>query len=255
MLLNHKIHGQGTPVIVIHGLFGSATNLGMLVRHLKNQFQVIVVDVRNHGQSFRHPSMQYSDMANDLITLMDHLNLKQAHLVGHSMGGKIAMSTALNHEDRVLSLAVADIAPVAYPPRHDNVFAGLKNIDLNAIHKRTQADALLAEHVTEAGVRQFLLKGLYKSELGDFAFSYDLNTIFDQYPVISDWPETDKQFTKPVIFVKGMNSNYISSEHKSTIARYFPNAKAKIIQGTGHWLHVEKPTAFNKIIADFLFSH
>lgn len=255
MLLNHKIHGQGTPVIVIHGLFGNTTNLGMLVRHLKGHFQVIAVDVRNHGQSFRHPSMHYNEMAGDLITLMDHLDIKQAHLVGHSMGGKIAMSTALNFADRVLSLAVADIAPVTYPPRHDNVFNGLKNIDLSTLNKRTEADARLAEYVTETGVRQFLLKGLYKTELGGFAFSYDLDTIINQYTNISGWPETDKQFTNPVIFIKGMNSNYINSKHKSTVARYFPKAKAKIIQGTGHWLHVEKPTAFNKIIADFLFSH
>ena len=255
MLLNHKIYGQGVPVIVIHGLFGSATNLGMLIKQLKTDYQVIAVDVRNHGLSMRHDSMHYDDMANDIIQLMDHLTIEQAHIVGHSMGGKIAMRTALNFPTRVTSLAVADIAPVNYPPRHNNVFAGLKNIPLADIRSRSEAQAKLAEHVEEAGVQQFLLKGLYKNSQGQFDFYYALDTIIAQYDAISDWPEVNKQYDKPVLFIKGMNSDYITNAHKSAIAKYFPQAKAKLVQGTGHWLHAEKPMIFNKIIVDFLFSH
>ena len=255
MLLNHKIYGQGVPVIVIHGLFGSATNLGMLIKQLKTDYQVIAVDVRNHGLSMRHHSMHYDDMANDIIQLMDHLAIEQAHIVGHSMGGKIAMRTALNFPARVISLAVADIAPVIYPPRHDNVFNGLKNIPLTSINSRSEAQTKLAEHVEEAGVQQFLLKGLYKNEQGQYDFHYALDTIIAQYDTISDWPATDKQYDKPVLFIKGMNSDYITNAHKSAIGQFFPHAKAKLVQGTGHWLHAEKPVIFNKIIVDFLFSH
>ena len=255
MLLNHKIYGQGTPVIVVHGLFGSASNLGMLTKQLKNDYQVIAVDIRNHGLSMRHHSMHYDDMANDIITLMDHLAISEAHLIGHSMGGKIAMRCALNAPDRVTSLVVADIAPVSYPPRHDNVFAGLQHIDLAATSSRAQAQSQLAEYVEDTGVQQFLLKGLYKNAQGQFDFYYALDTILSEYVNISDWPATDKQYSKPVLFIKGMNSDFITNDHKAAIARYFPHAKAKLVQGVGHWLHAEKPVVFNKIITDFLFSH
>ncbi|MFT5879016.1 MAG: esterase [Moritella sp.] len=255
MLLNHKIYGQGDPVIVIHGLFGSATNLGMLSKQLKTDHQVIAVDVRNHGLSERHHSMHYDDMANDIIQLMDHLAINQAHLVGHSMGGKIAMRCALNFPQRVASLVVADIAPVSYPARHDNVFRGLKNIPLANINSRSEAQEKLAEYVEAAGVQQFLLKGLHKNDQGQYDFYYALGTIINEYDNISDWPDIEKKYDKPVLFIKGMNSDYITNTHKSAIGHYFPNATAKLIQGAGHWLHAEKPAAFNKIIVDFLFSH
>ena len=255
MLLNHKIYGHGDPVILIHGLFGSATNLGMLTKHLKSDHQVITVDLRNHGLSARHDSMHYDAMANDIITLMDHLTIPQASIVGHSMGGKVAMRCALLAPTRIKRVAVADIAPVNYPPRHDNVFKGLKNIKLNIINSRAEALAQLQTHVIEAGVQQFLLKGLYKNDQGQYDFYYNLDTIIQQYDDISDWPAITASYDKPVLFIKGMNSDYITKEHQTLIAQYFPNAKAKMIQGTGHWLHAEKPAAFNKIISDFLFSH
>lgn len=255
MILNHKIYGQGEPVIVIHGLFGSATNLGMLTKHLKSDYQVIAIDLRNHGLSLRHNSMHYDDMANDISKLMAHLKIANAHLIGHSMGGKVAMRCALRYPDLVNSVVIADIAPVCYPPRHDNVFNGLQNIDLANITSRNEAKLQLAEHVIEEGVQQFLLKGLYKNDQGNFDFYYDINHIIAEYEHISDWPVMDATYEKPTLFVKGMNSDYITSEHKPAIAKYFPQAKAKMIQGTGHWLHAEKPTAFNKIISDFLFSH
>lgn len=255
MLLNHKIYGHGDPVILIHGLFGSATNLGMLTKHLKTDHQVITVDLRNHGLSERHHSMHYDAMANDIIALMDHLTIPCASIVGHSMGGKVAMRCALLAPNRVKQIAIADIAPVNYPPRHDNVFKGLKNIDLKNINSRAEALNQLQAHVVEAGVQQFLLKGLYKNDQGQYDFYYNLDTIIQQYDEISDWPEITASYDKPVLFIKGMDSDYITKRHQAKIAQYFPKAKAKIIQGTGHWLHAEKPAAFNKIISDFLFSH
>jgi len=255
MLLNYKIYGHGDPVIVIHGLFGSATNLGMLTKHLKADHQVIAVDLRNHGLSERHDSMHYDDMANDIIVLMDHLKIPEVSIVGHSMGGKVAMRCALLAPERILRIAIADIAPAAYPPRHENVFKGLKNIDLINTESRTEALEQLQKYVLEVGVQQFLLKGLYKNDQGQYDFHYNLDTIIQQYPEISDWPETAASYEKPVLFIKGMNSDYITKDHQAKIKQLFPNAKAKMIQGTGHWLHAEKPSAFNKIISDFLFSH
>ncbi|MFM5503315.1 alpha/beta fold hydrolase, partial [Aeromonas veronii] len=165
--MNFKEQGQGAPVVLIHGLFGSLDNLGLLARPLGEQYRVISVDLRNHGASFHSDEMSYPAQAADVLALLDHLGLDRVALVGHSMGGKVAMQLAKQAPERVNQLVVADIAPVAYPhARHKNVFAGLNATLEHAPQSRSEAEAMLAEHIEIAGVRQFLLKSFSKGESG-----------------------------------------------------------------------------------------
>ncbi|WP_371185927.1 alpha/beta fold hydrolase [Thalassotalea maritima] len=251
-MLHHKVTGSGEPVVVIHGLFGSMENLNMISRPLAQQYQVISVDVRNHGKSFHHDEMTYPAMASDVIALLDHLNIESASFLGHSMGGKIAMTIALQHPQRINKLMIADIAPVTYPPHHNDIINGLQAVDLQNINGRKQADEQLSQAVGDASVRQFLLKNLAQDDNG-YAWRVNLDVIQEKYSDIAAG-FTDGCFTGDTLFIKGGESNYITAEHQGIIRSLFPNAKAKIIQGAGHWLHAEKPIAFNKIVSDFLQS-
>ena len=252
-LLNFQQRGSGPDLILIHGLLGSLENLAMVAKPLSEQFTVTSIDVRNHGSSFAENNMDYQILAQDIINLMDHLNIEKCAVLGHSMGGKIAMQLALNHPHRVEKLIVADIAPVPYPAHHTHILNGLQSLDLNQLTSRSQADKALSEYVEEAGVRQFLLRNL-SVEQGKVRFKCHLDNIVNCYPQIMTAYQGSEQFTAPTIFIKGGNSDYILAQHRTRINELFPNAKAKIIQGAGHWLHAEKTVAFNKIVLDFLLS-
>jgi esterase len=251
MLLNHKIAGTGEAVILIHGLFGALDNLGALARHLSQHYQVVSVDLVNHGKSKHQHDMSYHSMANDIIELINSLGLESVILFGHSMGGKVAMQLALNYPERVKALIVADIAPVSYNNRHTQVFNGLNSVDLANLQNRKQAQQTLEQSGIEPGVSQFLLKNLVKSDTG-YAWRCNVGALERAYPAIIAGFETEAQFTGPTLFIKGELSDYIQEQHRSQIAKYFPQASAKIIQGTGHWLHAEKPSAFNKIVHNFI---
>ncbi|TLU67479.1 alpha/beta fold hydrolase [Thalassotalea litorea] len=250
-LLNYQRGGAGATVILIHGLFGAMDNLNHLAKALQEKCDVIQVDVRNHGDSFHHHSMEYDDLANDVFHLMDHLNIEQCHFVGHSMGGKIAMQCALTQPNRCKSLVVADIAPVAYPPHHNQIIAGLKAINVESIRQRRDADKILAEYEPTLGVRQFLLKNLVKSEHG-YQWRASIDNIADSYLHITKPVRQDCQYSGPVLFIKGENSDYIVNEYRAAIGKLFPNAKARVIKDTGHWLHAEKPLEFNRVVEHFI---
>ncbi len=255
-LLNYQQLGQGDHIILIHGLFGSLENLNMVAKTLAKQYCVTSIDVRNHGNSFHQLGMSYKDLVQDIIKLLEKLAIKQCHILGHSMGGKIAMQIALSHSQRVNKLIIADIAPVQYPAHHLSIIEGLQAIDLTKVKQRKDADSQLAHYVDNIGVRQFLLRNITLNKQGGFYFKCSLNNIAQGYQQIMqsiDNPNEQK-FNGKTLFIKGGKSDYILPEHQSIITATFPNAKAKIIQGAGHWLHAEKTVAFNKIVIDFLAS-
>jgi esterase len=251
--LHYIQQGTGKDVILIHGLFGSLENLNMIAKGLKDNYRVTNIDVRNHGLSFHQKSMGYDELAQDVIDLMAKLNIEQASILGHSMGGKIAMQIALEHSNKVDKLIVADISPVAYPPHHEHIIKGLQGIDLALVNSRKDADSQLAQSVDNIGVRQFLLRNLFSTD-GKFNFKCNLNNIETSYSQIMKAYQGEQQFTGKTLFIKGGESNYITAEHRDIINRLFPESRAKIIQGAGHWLHAEKTIAFNKIVNDFLAS-
>ncbi len=252
-LLNYQIRGEGQPIVLIHGLFGSLENLGMVAKPLSENYQVISIDVRNHGSSFHENSMAYEELASDVINVLAHLNITQAHFLGHSMGGKIAMQIALSYPDKVDKLIVADIAPVHYPPHHQKIMDGLLSLNFATLESRKAADQQLSQYVEDLGVRQFLLRNLTSID-GKLSFKCNLAFIAHCYPQIMHGFDSTQQFTGDTLFIKGGNSNYITSEHREIIGLLFPKSKAKIIAGAGHWLHAEKTVAFNKIVTDFLAS-
>lgn len=253
MKLNYSIQGSGQPVILMHGMFGSRSNLGLLNRALSDSYSVISVDMRNHGESPHSLEMDYPSMANDIIELMNNLKLDQADLIGHSMGGKVAMQVALTHPERVNRLVVADIAPVDYKPdRHGGVLEGLTSLATTRPTSRKEADQLLAAYVNEPSVRAFLLKNLVRAEDGRFDLRLYMEGIIANYYDKLTLTPTGEPFSGPTLFIKGEDSAYIQDKHRSEVLRLFPNTKLKVIANTGHWLHAEKPETFNKTVSVFL---
>lgn len=254
-ILNYKQSGTGEHLVLIHGLFGSLENLNMVAKPLSQHYCVTSVDVRNHGSSFHASSMEYPELAQDIINLLDHLKIDTCLMLGHSMGGKIAIQVALQRPERIKKLLIADIAPVSYPPHHLDIIKGLQAIDLSKVKKRKDADEQLAPFVDNIGVRQFLLRNLTLNSQGNFAFRCSLNNIslcYGQIMKANKLAANQTAYTGQTLFIKGGDSDYILPEHRAAITVLLPNSKAKIIQGAGHWLHAEKTIAFNKIVIDFI---
>ena len=249
-MLHYQQQGSDSApaVILLHGLFGDKENLGSLARALAATFGVIQVDLPNHGGSPRQDDMGYPAMSEALLALLDTLRLRRVHLLGHSLGGKLAMQFALRHPTRVDRLIVADMAPVAYPARHDQVFAALQAVVAQGCRTRHEADTVMTPQLEDARVRQFLLKS-FQTGVG---WRFQLPALIANYPALMDWPSLDGQFLGPVLFLKGGLSDYLLPEHQAVIGRYFPQAKARIIPDAGHWLHAEKPLLFNRLVVDFL---
>lgn len=252
MKLHHRLRDAQTPAslppaILIHGLFGSLDNLGVLARDLCADRDIIQVDLRNHGLSPRSPEMNYAAMAQDLLVLLDELNLAQVDLVGHSMGGKAAMALAALAPSRIRRLGILDVAPVDYQlRRHDKIFAAINAVTEAGVAQRHQAAEVMRPLLAEEGVIQFLLKSFH-----DGAWRFNVPVLWEQYPNIVGWTEIPP-CPHPAMFIKGGISPYIQDVHRDAIARQFPNAKAHVIAGAGHWIHSEKPEAVLRTLRRFL---
>lgn len=253
MKLHYQRQGQGKPLIILHGLFGSLENWGAQSKVLAEHYDVIAVDLRNHGRSPHADDTRYTSMSRDILELTEDLELKQVLLMGHSMGGKVAMQFALEHPGHVEKLVVVDIAPVEYTPRHDAVIAGLNAIPLDSLKSRSEADTILSGHVEDAPTRAFLLKNLYRNEHKTFAWRMNLSALARGYADIGAAPEVvTEPYSGPVLFIKGGDSDYLLPQHQKPIQARFPNAGFKIIAGAGHLPHVEKPVAFTRLVEQFL---
>lgn len=249
-MLHCRQAGSGPPVILVHGLFGSLENLGGISRLLTQDFSVYSLDLPNHGRSPQSTGADLDFMARALRDWMLQRGLSDAFVVGHSLGGKVAMELALTNPDLVRGLVVLDIAPVAYQARHEAVFRGLKAIDPTQLQSRDEAEQILARHVPEAAVRSFLLKNLVR-EAGGFHWRMHLADLEAQYPRLIQ-ANRDGIFPGPVLFLKGGDSDYISPDHRLWVLQRFPGAQYRVIAGAGHWLHAEKPGLVAAQIKTFL---
>lgn len=251
MLLNYKQQGEGAPLIILHGLLGTMDNWGGQIKVLSQHFQVIAVDLRNHGHSPHSGDMSYALMADDIVELIDHLGFNKVNIIGHSMGGKTAMQLALNHPERIDQLIVVDISPIEYPPHHANVFEGLYSIDLATLTSRNEASKQLAQYVDDHGTRAFLLKNLYRTADNTFAWLMNLDALYNQYGNICAAPNGNP-FNAEVLFVKGELSDYMLPAHRGAVLKLFPQARYKVVMGSGHNPHAEKPADFSKIALNHL---
>ncbi|WP_417249341.1 alpha/beta fold hydrolase [Celeribacter sp.] len=244
-MLNYVINGSPTdrpPLLIVHGLFGSARNWGVIAKRLSDQRLVVSVDMRNHGESPRFPTQSYTEMANDLNEVLAHLSEHGPfHVMGHSMGGKSAMILALEHPERLKSLIVADISPVAYDHDNTHLIHAMRGLDLSKIERRSEADAVLKRDIPNPGVRAFLLQSLVVKEK---KWLLNLDVLEEYMPQIVGFPEVSGQFDGPAFFLSGGESTYVSRDHRAATKALFPAARFASIPDTGHWLHAEKPREF-----------
>ena len=238
-----------TPLVFIHGLFGDMNNLGVIARAFSENYHILRVDLRNHGQSFHSETMNYELMANDVIALLAHLNLTKVTLIGHSMGGKTSMKIAALRPDLVEKLVVIDIAPVIYGGNgHADVFDGLFAVKNAAPSTRQAAKPILEQHINDEGVVQFMLKSFEPNS--PELFRFHLCALYANYAHLMDWQ--DVLVNLPTLFIKGGNSTYIKAQDQARILAQFPNAQAFVISGCGHWVHAQKPDSVIRAIRNFL---
>lgn len=240
---------NNSPVVLVHGLFGSLDNLGILARDLVADYDILQVDMRNHGLSPRDPQMTYAAMAQDLLDTLDDLQLEKATFIGHSMGGKAVMALSALAPERIDGLVAIDIAPVDYHVRrHDEIFAAINAVTAAGAATRQQAAAIMREHLQEEGVIQFLLKSFV-----DGQWRFNVPVLWDQYSHIVGWQQVPA-WPHPALFIPGGNSPYVSDEYRDALLAQFPQARAHVIAGAGHWVHAEKPEAVLRAIRRYLSS-
>jgi esterase len=251
MLLHAVELGEGErPIVLLHGLFGSAQNLGALQRSLSAAARVVALDLRNHGYSPHADTMRYGEMAADVVETLGALRALPCRLLGHSMGGKVAMQVALQAGGHVERLLVADIAPVRYGPAFRDFAAAMQAVPLRPGLTRAAASADLAAAIPEAAIRSFLLQNMRFGPQP--AWRIGLDQIAASLPVIEDWDAADgARFNGPVLFVGGARSNYIQPEHRPAIRALFPRAQILSVKDAGHWLHADNPEAFLRVVSAF----
>jgi len=251
MKLFYRIDGLGPPLIILHGLFGSADNWATIAKKLIAKHKVYLVDLRNHGMSPHSDEFNYASMVEDLYLFIKQHDIIRPDILGHSMGGKVAMFFAIKYPSQLNKLIVVDIGPKQYPIHHDVILEGLKDLDLEELKSRKDADTQLAEYVDIEGIRQFLLKNLKRTTNG-FEWKMNLAVIYDQVANVGEGLSTDDNFNRDTIFIRGSKSNYILDEDLAGIKNHFPNSSLETIADASHWVHAEQPAALIKAIEKFL---
>ncbi|MBR7889016.1 alpha/beta fold hydrolase [Marinomonas sp. A79] len=255
-MIHVKQYGSAGPhLIVIHGLFGNADNWHSIAQTLAEHFIVHCIDLPNHGRSDPMPEATYPKMANAVLDWAASNGITEFYLLGHSMGGKVAMQMASIATDiqqvSISKLIVVDIAPVEYQPSHTKIFQGLQAINEISIGSRKEADTVLSQFEQNTAIRQFLLKNLVRKDNG-YGLSLSVDNIANSYPTILQKPPIEHPVNTPTLFIKGETSDYIVAKYQQAVESLFPNASFKIISGAGHWLHAEKPLPFTSLVKRFL---
>jgi pimeloyl-ACP methyl ester carboxylesterase len=252
MQLNFQRQGAGFPLVILHGLFGSSDNWQLFARQWGETYDVLTVDLRNHGRSPHSDEINYEVMTGDLVELLDSQGLSRVHLLGHSLGGKAAMHFALHHPERMGKLIVADMAPRKYPPTQRPIFDALLALELGRFKERGEISEALRSTIPDAAVRQFLVKNVTRDAAGMFQWKMNLPALFRNYDGLNEPLGTERTFDGPALFIRGGKSEYITDADGDLITRLFPEAKIVTIAEAGHWVHAEAPGKFSEIARDFL---
>lgn len=262
MKLFFREAGQGEPLIILHGLFGSSDNWFSLSKVFANKFRVFTIDQRNHGQSPHSDEHDYKLLTEDLEEFINEHQLANPIILGHSMGGKTAMNFAIKCPDKTGKLIVVDIMPKVYPLHHDHILGGMKSLDLASLQSRAEAETILSKQIPKVDERQFIMKNLARSpsrsasaeqggEQKGFEWKINLESLNNNIGRMGEALQYEGQYTGPTLFIKGAKSNYYKQGDEATVAKYFPNAKWVTME-TGHWVQAEKPKEFEEIVLNWL---
>ncbi len=253
MKLHSTILGEGKPLLILHGFLGMSDNWKTLGRQFSEKgFQVHLIDQRNHGRSPHSEEFNYTLLAKDIMEYCEEHHLEKCILLGHSMGGKVAMLTASLFPNLLEKLVVVDIAPKYYAPHHQQILEGLKAVDEASLSSRGEAEDLLAKYVADPGVKLFLLKNLYWKTKEKLSLRLNLDALINNIEAVGEALPKDAYFNKPALFIKGERSDYITKEDEALILKHFSQAQFVSIPGAGHWVHAEDKKAFFTAVMHFL---
>ena len=255
MDLNFKSYGEGSPVIILHGLFGMLDNWQTLARTWAKDYHVILLDLRNHGRSFHADAMDYSLMATDVAETLEEMTIDECYLVGHSMGGKVALQLGVAFGSFPSSLSIVDMGMRQYTPHHTTILDALSTLSLDGVQKRSDAEDHLKQSIEDPGVRLFLMKNLTRKKEGGFMWKMNLPVIVDNYQNILATIKPEYEIEIPTLFVRGEKSNYIRDEDWDMIRNDFEDVTLETISNAGHWVHAEKPNELLEILAPWLETH
>jgi esterase len=250
MKLYYRQLGQGKPLVILHGLFGFSDNWQTHAKKLAAYYEVTLVDLRNHGHSGWSDEFSYALMVQDLHELLTDLGIQKPILLGHSMGGKLAMHFDQTYPNSIEKLLVVDMGVKAYPPHHAHILAAIHAIDLTKMSARSEAEAILKTFVESEGIRQFLLKNLYWEEKGKLAWRVNFPVLEASMTEILSALPAQESFT-PTLFIRGLLSNYILDDDIPVLESYFPDSQLASIPNAGHWVHAEAPEAFLDAVLSF----
>lgn len=252
MNLFYRVFGDGEPLIILHGLFGSSDNWQTLAKRFATSFKVYTIDLRNHGRSFHHDEFNYEVMMKDIQEFVDEHHLHQFSLMGHSMGGKLSMKFALHFPEKVRNLIIIDIAPRQYQILHDMIIQALKALDITKYNKREEVDEALGEMIQNFQVRQFLLKNLKRDGEGSFRWKINLDVIDRNIHNLVVEIYANEPYPGNTLFIAGEKSDYIRPVDEELILELFPRAEIKYFPQAGHWLHAQVPDLLYQTVLDFI---
>ena len=255
MKLLYKSYGSGDPVIILHGLFGMSDNWQTVAKKLSAQYHCIVPDLRNHGRSPHASEMNFILMANDITELMQEIGIDRTSLIGHSMGGKVAMLFALQNPGQTEKLVVSDIAPRQYEPQHDSVIEAIEAINPARAISRSEVEDSFRRYLGEdQATIQFLMKNLHRSSEQGFEWKANMKDIILSYEKLTEAIPEMAPFEGPVLFLRGENSRYIQDSDLYRIRELFPKAILVTMKGAGHWIHADTPDAFSETVLAFFLN-
>ncbi len=250
-MLEYKTFGDRGPYfILLHGLFASKENLFTLGKGLSGKARILIPDLRNHGDSFHADSMSYDEMAVDIIQLMDFCGVERSWLLGHSMGGKVAMSIALQYPDRVSGLVVEDIAPKKYEQGLEEELQAMRDLPLEHMERRKDAEDWMVQRLENRAVAGFLLKNIQRNDSGGFFWRLNLNALQKELSRIRDFPPIAGSYTGTTLFIRGGNSHYMEDGDADIVKKFFPGAEIHSLNDTSHWVHAERPQEVLSLLLD-----
>lgn len=250
-MLNHKIYGQGDPIVILHGLFGMLDNWQTVAKKLAEDYMVILVDQRDHGKSKHTEEFNYQVLAEDLREFLEENWIHTCHIIGHSMGGKTAIQFSVLNSGMIEKMIIVDIGPKAYKPGHETIFKALLEVPIDKVQSRQEVETIISKYIEDSGVRLFLMKNLQRKKEGGFRWKMNLQLLYKEYNNILAKINTTEPVDVDSLFIYGSKSHYILPSEIDSIKKIFPQAKFSEVDA-GHWIHAEKPDELITLITEYL---